>query len=305
MQSSQFTIYSLGVAAENKSLSSRHLAVIPHEINPGLDGEVAFNPQEQTFKGQDREGNPYELNVVEDATLTAEWLPLGTNRLTPPDIRRGEPVLIYRAADTDRYYWRCMGLRDDLRRLETVIYAYNANPDANESGVNLDDCYFLEISTHEKLVTFGTSMQNGEPYTYAFQLNTGEGKFTMQDSLGNQLYLNTGEVFWEIINAAGTYIRLDKEHIYAYARQSIEMEAGKLIELRTTNFILKASDSARLEVGNEIYMSAQSINHQTPISTFSGEVQISGNMTSGSISTGGISCSGVNSSGNVNAPNIK
>lgn len=325
----QFKPYSLGVAAENKSLTSRHLAIAPHEITPGLDGEISFNPEERIFSGFDKDGNEYQTKVTEDVSITAEWLPFGSNRMTPPDVRRGEPVMVYRLADTDRYYWRCLGLRDDLRRLETVIYAFNANPSETDNGLNLENCYYLEISTHQKLITLGTSQANGEPYGYAIQLDTGEGKFSLEDTLGNSMHLDTGRILWEFINAAETHVKLDKEHIYMFAHNSIEMEATKLIQMKTTNFVLEAGDSYSLKAGNSIYMESTTINskansvtHETPTATYTGNVNIggslaiSGGMSTGSGGSGGdcniggpvkckhITCDGITSSQPINAPNI-
>lgn len=320
----QFRPYSLGVAAENKSLTSRHLAITPHEITPGLDGEISFNPEEKIFSGFDKDGNEYQTKVTEDSSITAEWIPFGSNRFIPPDVRRGEPVMIYRLADTDRYYWRCLGLRDDLRRLETVIYAFNANPDENANGISLDNCYYIEISTHQKLITLGTSQANGEPYGYAIQLDTGEGKFSLEDTLGNMMHLDTGRILWEFINAAETHVKLDKEHIYMFAHNSIEMEGSQLVHMKTTNFVLEASDSFTLTAGNGIYMEAStistksdSVSHDTPEATYTGNLNVggslgvSGGMSTGSEGTGGdcniggrIVCAGIDSSENISAPNI-
>ncbi len=320
----QFKPFSVGVAAENKSITSRHLAVVLHELSPGLDGEIAFNPQEQIFSGFDKDGNEYQTKVTEDASVTAEWLPFGSNRLTPPDVRRGEPVMIYRIADTDRYYWRVMGLRDDLRRLETVIYAFNANPNEGNNGLSLDNCYYFEVSTHQKSITLGTSQANGEPYGYVAQIDAGGGRFTLEDTIGNILHLNSGQSLWEIINASQTHVKLDKEHIYMHANKSIEMDAGQLIQMSTRNFVLKAGDSFSLTAGNRVYMEAgtietkaNSVSHDTPQANYSGALNVGGalgigaGMSTGTAGGGGdcniggkIYCAGIDSTDNINAPNL-
>lgn len=229
---SQLTFYSVGVAAENKSLSSRYLAITPTEITPALDGEINFNPTEKTFTGQDAKGDPYELKMTEDLTLSAEWLPLGSNRVTPPDIRRGEPIAIYRLADSDQFYWRCLGLRDDLRRLETVIYAFNANPDEGTSKLDFENCYLLEISTHQKLVTFTTSTANGEPFRYTFQFNTAEGQVVLTDDVGNYVELDSAITRIRSQNADNTWCELNKRDLNANAPDNIYMEAGKQFQVK-------------------------------------------------------------------------
>src|SRR5690606_555632 len=118
------------------------LNVFAAEVLGGADGAIAFNPMEFIHKGMDSEGNPYDIKVTMDTTINAEWLPAGTNRLTPPDVVVGELVEIYRLGDTDQFYWRTMGLRDNLRTLETVIFAFSATPSKEGKPLTLDRCYF-------------------------------------------------------------------------------------------------------------------------------------------------------------------
>ena len=332
MADTVFRMYCLGVAGENKSLTSRHLAIIPTERTPAMDGEIAFNPQSRTFSGSDKNGDPYQISVTEDATLTAEWLPMGSNRVTPPDVRRGEPVVVYRLADSGRYYWRCMGLRDDLRRLETVIWAFNANPDdeSNGNGVDIDNCYFIEVSTHTKQITLGTTQKNGEPYGYGIQLDTAKGKFTLEDTIGNILHLDSAWSLWEMINSSGTHVRLDKKIIYMFAPDKIDMEATNLIEMRTRDLIMRVDNSTRLMSGNSIYFETGSFTtksnqttHDSPNSTYTGNLNVGGNLgIGGSMSTGtsggggnasiggdasvsgNITCRRLTASENVSAPNL-
>lgn len=212
---SQLQTYSIGIAAENKPLTSRTLNVTPIEQLPAIDGELTFNPEEQISTGTDTLGNQYEVKVTSDTSLTAEWLPMGSNRVTPPDIRRGEYVEILRLGDSDRFYWRPMGLRDDLRRLETVIYAFNANPKESSNGVDVNNCYYIEISTHNKLVTFSTSNKNGEPYRYTMQLNTSKGEFTFTDDINNFVEIISKERTLRAKNTDTSYIEIDKDTITA------------------------------------------------------------------------------------------
>lgn len=322
MQISQLVPYSLGIAAENKPLTTRHLNITPTELLPALDGEINFNPTTETFSGVDSVGDPYEVSVNKDVSISAEWLPMGSNRVTPPDVRRGEPIMIYRLADSDRYYWQCMGLRDDLRRLETVILAINANPDPSSGrGIDVSECYFLEVSSHQKLITLGTSKANGEPFSYTMQLNTGSGEFTVEDDIGNHLYLNSGRAFWEMTNADGSYYQLDRQTINISAPTVINMEAGS---------------SIILQAGDGIHMSAPSISsksdvteHNCPTTTYSGHLSIGGNLSVGGAGGGGgdvhirgsglfegsleftetlsaqrIECTYLNASQGVSAPNL-
>lgn len=222
----QFKLYSIGWVAENKPRGDRFVNVVSVVDSSWLDGEVTFNPQQQRLKGQDAEGNQYEVVTTMDNTLNCEWLPSGTNRLTPPDVVRGELVEIYRLGDSEQFYWRTMGLRDNLRSLETVIIAFSATPSLEGKPLSLDHCYFLEISTHDKLVTFSTSKANGEPFVYTMQFNTDIGQFILNDDIGNQFELISKERILKMFNADGSFFDINKKKITLKADEQIQFICG-------------------------------------------------------------------------------
>lgn len=221
-----FKLYSIGLVAENKPRNDRFANIVLVEDASGLDGEISFNPQEHRVKGQDKDGNSYEVVTTMDITFNCEWLPSGTNRITPPDIVRGELVEVYRLGDTDQYYWRTMGLRDNLRTLETVILAFSATPSYEGKPLSLDHCYFLEVSTHDKLVTFSTSKANGEPFVYTAQFNTAEGQFILNDDIGNQFELISRERILKMFNVDGSFLDINKKKITINADEEIKLICG-------------------------------------------------------------------------------
>lgn len=223
---SVFRLYSIGYVAENKPRNDRFVNVLAVEDTGGIDGEVTFNPQKETLTGTTKEGKQYEVVSTTDSTLSCEWLPSGTNRFTPPDVVRGELVEIYRLAETDQYFWRCMGLRDNLRTLETVIFAFSASPMASTGPLNLERCYFLEISTHEGLVTFSSAQANGEPFLFTTQYNTKLGTFLLTDDINNSFWLDCKERFWKMINADGSFMEINKKKIAMKADEEISLTCG-------------------------------------------------------------------------------
>jgi hypothetical protein len=250
MQVSQLVPYSIGIAAENKPLNTRTLNVTPIEVLSALDGELNFNPTSTTSVGTDSAGNRYEVKATVDNTITAEWYPGNSNRVTPPDIRRGELIDIFRLADSDQYYWRCMGLRDDLRRLETVIFAFNGSPKEGGKGIDFDTCYFLEISTHKKLVTFQTSQANGEPFRYTFQINADEGRTVLTDDVGNYFELDSAKTNLRLENIDGTHLELNRKDIKGYAPNNIDLKADNNISLTAGKDInLQAGNNAMINGG--------------------------------------------------------
>lgn len=223
---SVFKFYSIGYAAENKPRDSRHVNVMTVEDAGALDGEVTFAPQQRELKGQDRDGKQYNVNTTQDTTVPCEWLPSGSNRFTPPDIVRNELLEVWRLGDTDQFFWRPMGLRDHLRTLETVIYAFSADPNPGDEKLDLTRCYFFEVSTHERLVTFKTSKANGEPYQYVFQLNTKAGTFLFQDDIGTRIEADSANREVRMINPDNSFLELVKKRITMKADEQIQLVCG-------------------------------------------------------------------------------
>ncbi len=249
MQMSQLRPYSIGVASENKPLDTRHLNVTPIEMLSALDGEIKFDPQDEVVRGVDSRGNEYEIKVTMDNSITAEWYPGASNRVTPPDIRRGELIEIFRLADTDKFYWRCMGLRDDLRRLETVIWAFNGTPNEGDKGISYETSYFFEVSTHKKLITMSTSQANGEPFRYTFQFNTGEGNVLLTDDVGNHVLLDSANTNIHLENIEGTMVELNKQDINFYAPNDLN-------GLVDNNVNLKVGNNMNIDVVKDISIKA-------------------------------------------------
>lgn len=224
---SQFHVHSIGIVAENKPRNDRFCNIIAIEDSPALDGEVSYNPQTEVIQITDSVGKVTSIKTTSDATINCEWYPSGSNRVTPPDVQRGELVEILRLADTDQYYWRCMGLRDNLRRLETVIFAVNASPEnGGSNGINFKNCYFFEVSGHNGQITLGTSKANGEPFSYTMQLNTKEGAFNLIDDIGNQFELDSGDRRLQMRNADNSYVKVEKKTVEISGDDSVKLMSG-------------------------------------------------------------------------------
>lgn len=218
---SRLKIYSFGIAANDKVRSSKILEVIPVESFPGLSGTLSDNVSQYTSQGVDAQGQTYSDSIKHAASVQAEWLPMGgSNRMTAPDVRAGERLALYRMEGSDKYYW--ITLMDDLhlRKLETVIYAWSASTSQgsdgntdNTSGPNTDASYFLEISTHDKLVHFHTSKANGEVASYDIQINPGSGVIQIQDDVGNFIMLDTTNLLLHLQNANGTSFQINKKDV--------------------------------------------------------------------------------------------
>jgi hypothetical protein len=247
MELSQLKFYSVGVVAANKKLSSKLIEVTPMEDLPFADGEITDNSVKYKSDSQDAEGKSYSVAVDSTVTVKAEWLPLGqSNRMTAPDVRRGETVMLYRFADADKFYWTTLRNDTRLRRLETVIYAFNAIQTEDVDG-NADNMYWLEVSTHQKLVHFHTSKANGEPFAYDIQINTKDGCIVIKDDVGNYFSFDSKAHRLEMMNQDGSHLDIDKTKIFLKSTDLIQMDSktinlnGETINEKSTTQNITAS----------------------------------------------------------------
>lgn len=227
-QISKLKFYSLGVVAENKLLSSKEVEVTPVEEMPMLDGELAPVAVDYNAKAVDKLGSSYESTVETTTTVKAKWLPIGAaNRMSAPDVRRGEMVILYKFGDTDKYFWSTLNEDIKLRKLETVIYGYSAT--TNEGAeVNGDTYYFIEISTHKKLITLHTSKDNGEPFTYDIQLDTANGKLVITDDVGNYILLDSAQSQIVLKNV--------DESVYDMRGPNLSISIPKTVSVKCTDY---------------------------------------------------------------------
>ena len=239
---SVFRCVAIGIAAENKQLGSKELVVTPHEKLPFVDGELVNKVDTLDYESQDKDGKVISGTSFVSNDITATWLP-ETNRKTAPDIRRGEYISLWQFGSNDKYYWRSMGLNDDLRRLETVIWAINANPSESQDGFDPENMYFVEFSSHTKMVTFSTSKMNGEYCTYDFQFDMANGKVVLQDDLGNYSFIDSKNTHFRMENMLGTYIEMNKQFIKGYAPKDIDLEAGNNFNLKCKKATLDGGGS--------------------------------------------------------------
>ena len=227
MHISQLVPFAIGTAAENKKLRSHELIVLPQEVLPFVDGELKENPTPLEFSGTDSKGQAYQGKITTDNVIRALWLPESSNRVTSPDVRRGERIVLYRFGDSDQYYWRPMGLDDHLRKLETIIFAISATKDESKKTLDIESCYFVEMSSHTKQITVHTSKANGEAFAYDFQIDADLSKVLLTDDGGNYFLLDSANTHIRMENADGTYYELDKQKIKGYAPQTIDFIAGQ------------------------------------------------------------------------------
>lgn len=234
-QASQLRFFSVGVVANNKPMSSNEVEVTPIEHLPFVDGQLTDTGTPVQAQGTDNQGGQYSTQVASSVTVKATWLKLGVgNRKTSPDLRRGAQVALYQFGDADKYYWTTMLDDSNLRKLETVVWAFSASADESKA-TDADSSYYIELSTHTGMITLHTSKANNEPYGYDIQLNTAEGYFRLQDDIGNYMLLDSTQNHFELGNGDQSILQILKK--------TMAMQTQDSVAIQTKKFSLKAQES--------------------------------------------------------------
>lgn len=257
LRTSELRFYSYGYAAANKDLNniwSDVAEIVPTEAFPFLDGEISDNQDKTVVKGTSINGQAYSDTLVTSASIQAKWLRLGTgNRVTAPNLRRGEPVILYQFGDLPEYWW--MTIKEDMkfRRLETIVYAISGSPKENEP-LTPQNSYYFEWSTHRKHITLHTSQANGEPYAFDIQLNTAEGKFTITDNAGQYLHWDSPAKFIELMNADLTHVVLNQKNALIQAPETVQITC-KDLKISASNSVSVSTNHYSCNAGSDLSLS--------------------------------------------------
>lgn len=223
-----FRFYATGIVVEDKDPDRHTVKVVPVELFPLVDDILTDNIDLTETKGLDAKEREYTVRLKTTVAIEATWLPMGTNRVTSPDLMRGERVFLYKYADAETIYWTPAGLDDHLRRLETVIFGIAAEPELGVELEPLKNMYIMEMSSHAKHISLRTSKAFDEPSTLLFQFNTATGVVTLTDEEAMRLEMDFPNDKITAINAAESYVILDKDIITGHAKKYIKIEAPKM-----------------------------------------------------------------------------
>lgn len=226
---SNFKLYSVGIVAEDKPKNTNDVLVYPNEKLPFRDGLVESNIETTIAEGVDRSGKPYQDKVSTDITLRCKWLNLGgSNRVTAPDVVKNERVFIYQYGTKNEYYWVSTGLDDGLRSKETILFRLANNTDKSDIEGSDGNSVWLELSTDKKAFTFHTSSADGEAFTYAIRIDTGNSNVVITDNVNNRIGLYSKQNKLEMINSLGTNVTIEEKDITFEAPENINIKCRNL-----------------------------------------------------------------------------
>lgn len=207
-RTSKLELYSLAIVAKDKPLDSTIIDVYPVEDFPMVNGDINKHVTKLEAKTINSRGKSVSSQVEGKVVLKATWIVNGnSNRASPPDVCQGETVQLYRYADEEELYWSQFFREPKLRRRERGLYTFGATQKKGEE-LTKDNSYWVEIDAINKKVQLHTTKADGEVTEYDTLYDPQLGEFTLKDSNGNMIHLNSKTNEIELKTAQGDRIFL-------------------------------------------------------------------------------------------------
>lgn len=203
---------SVGYVAVNKLRSSVEVEVILAEINPFVSGEIVDGIETLWVDGIGPDGSAQSFTVKMSNTIRATWMGDSTNRISAPDVRRGDKVQILQYGNVDKYYWQTVtepGI--NIRKKETIIEAISNTIDEKQTELNATNSWFKEFSTHDKKISIVTNKSDGEKWAFTLQLDVGNGNLVVADDTGMFIQMNSEDETIELGTTSGGLVKLVKK----------------------------------------------------------------------------------------------
>lgn len=197
---SKYRFYSLGIVVEDKKDGNDFIKVTPIEEITMANGLISGVKSNYKVNTPDAKGVKRANNLEGDVTIIAKWAPFSeSNRITSPDVRASETVMIFTFADTGEYFWIDLGREPKLRRLEKVCYAYSNKPSGLDP-FDKDSSYWVEFNTKDKSVKLHTANNDGEPFAYDIAIDSKNGTINLTDNAGVTVTIdsNTQIATWKL-----------------------------------------------------------------------------------------------------------
>jgi hypothetical protein len=190
-QLSELKLYSLGIVTENKPEGTDYILVTPIE-KISIQEAGYINDKERTYKSSltDIDGKEDNKEIKGVNKIRAKWIPFGhSNRITAPDVRANETVILFKFGDVDEYYWTTIFREPSIRRLENVVYAFS-NLKNGLDAFDSTTSYWVQVDTIHKKIHLHTNNNDGEYTDYDILIDTQTGDMTITDNRGEVIAIN-------------------------------------------------------------------------------------------------------------------
>jgi hypothetical protein len=114
-----------------------------------------------------------------------------------------------------------------------VVWGISATRKESD-GTDPANMYYIEFSSHTKLITLHTSQANGEKWGYDIQINPGTGYLVIKDTNDNFIKIDSLNEAIKLSNASGSFVELKKKNIAIKAPETITIDAKTLTLTSTT-----------------------------------------------------------------------
>lgn len=252
---SQYRLISIGIVAENKQRNSREIEVMLIEKSPFLNGELVGGYEEDSVTGQTPTGASISVSVKTSNTITATWKGDASNRVSAPDVRRGDKVEVLQYGDTDKYVWRVYNdPSNTTRRRETVIEAFSNTSDEATKELTPENAWYRETNTHDKVATLlRTNKSDGEKYAYDATIDVAKGAGQIMDDTGNGWRMDSNEKLSGIENSVGSYVRVVGDTVYIKGKRIVMIADHGDVQIPTTNWKGSINLSGNMTGGGGTY----------------------------------------------------
>ena len=150
-----------------------------------------------------------------------------SNRLYPPDVKKGEQVFVLKYADSDDYYWFSPGRDDNLRRTERLASAVS-NLKKSKDTLSEEDVYLFELDTDvNKHIVIKTSKSDNEPFQYVIKMDAKNSKLHICDDDQNQILIDSNVPRVLMANRDGSFIDLAQKNITIFAPEDCNIKVGR------------------------------------------------------------------------------
>ncbi len=227
-----FSIY-IGMLAVDKEFSSPIIKVTAPSIMPflGTDSGEGFSGANLSADVSVNDlSNDIEIQeeVITKNYIDAVYFNLHTNRELPPDVRKGEQVLLLRIQNTDVYYWLSLGRDDGLRRCERMKLRVSDDTTFNKELTD-DNTYYIDLDTLlHKHIWIRTSKSNGEAYRYQIKIDSEKNHIHISDDIKNEIILESDKHRIFARNTDGSFLDILGVDIHMHAERQMLLTGYEL-----------------------------------------------------------------------------
>lgn len=246
-----------GIAAADKAQNSRELKIYVPELLPFLKGNLEateVNDSVNTSGSKDS----YSGSIKTKNYIVASYRGNNSNRSFPPDIRKGEQVIVTNMGDSDKWWWRESARNDANRRTETLRFSISGTTQT-QPMTHDDNSYFIEIDTRRShRIRMVTSKADGEKYKYVIEIDADAGKIFIGDDDKNLITLESENQRISMKNKEDSIIEMHgkditiacKGDICIHSQEgNIKMHAKEKIDIRADNGYYAEAGEGEVSVG--------------------------------------------------------